>query len=54
MKRKITNFLLCIAFWACVAWAAVTDGMVALIPTILAVILGIAIVDYHTDYVRNC
>lgn len=54
MKKKITNFLLSIAFAACVAWAAVTDGMTALIPSILAVILGIVIVDYNTDYVRNC
>lgn len=54
MKKKITNFLLCVGFTACVAWAAVTDGMVALIPLILAVIVGIVIVEKNTDYVRNC
>lgn len=53
MKRKITNFLLCVAFTGCVAWSAVTDGMAALIPVILAVILGIVILEKNTDYVRN-
>ena len=54
MKKKITNFLLAAALVGCIVWAAAAPKMQALIPTILAVILGIVIVDYNTDYVRNC
>lgn len=53
MKKKITNFLLCGGFTACVAWAATTDGMVALIPLILAVVLGIVTLDYNTDWIAR-
>lgn len=53
MKRKITNFLLCAAFTACVAWAATANGMVALIPLILAVVLGIVTLDYNTDWIAR-
>lgn len=53
MKKKITNFLLAAALVGCIVWAAAAPKMQALIPTILAVILGIVIVEKNTDYVRN-
>ena len=53
MKKKITNFFLCIAFTGCMALGAVTDGCAALIPLILCVAFGIIIVEKNTDYVRR-
>lgn len=53
MKRIIANTLLGAGFAACIVLAAVTDGMAALLPTFGGVILGIALLDYNTDYIKT-
>ena len=49
----ILKALLFFVFICCVAWAASTDGMVALIPVILAIVIGISLVGFCTDYIKN-
>jgi hypothetical protein len=53
MKRKIVNALLIAGFIACVLFAVKWDGCKALAPFFGAVALGIALIDYNTDYIRN-
>ena len=53
MKKHIINLLLGAAFLGCVCWAAKAPGLQAWIPLILAVILGIVILDRKTSYIRE-
>lgn len=54
MKAKtILNIALVAGFVGCIAWGAAAPRMQALIPLILAIILGIALVDLNTDNVRH-
>ena len=53
MKRKIINFLLIVGFCACVFWGMTADGMVALIPLVLSICIGLGGVYYNTDYLKN-
>lgn len=53
MKKKITTAALAIIFCACVVWAAVSNGIVALIPLFICICCGIRIVEINTDYVRH-
>lgn len=53
MKRIIANTLLGAGFAACIVLAAVTNGCVALLPTFGAIALGIALLDYNTDYIKT-
>lgn len=51
--RKFFNILLAAALVGCIVWAAAAPKMQALIPTILAIILGVAWVDLNTDNIRH-
>lgn len=53
MKRTIVNALLIAGFVACVFFAAKWDGCKALVPTFGAVVLGIAALDFNTNYIRQ-
>lgn len=53
MKRRLANTILGAGLLGCFILTIVTDGLAALAPLIGGVILGIAILDYNTDYVRR-
>jgi hypothetical protein len=53
MKKKITTIILALVFAASAAWAAVADGIVALIPLFICICCGIRILVINSDYVRN-
>ena len=48
MKRKIINLLLIVGFCSCFYFAATADGMVAFIPTFIAICIGVYSVYYNT------
>lgn len=48
-EQKLLTALLLIVFIGLVIWAAVSDGMQALIPTILAIIDGELLVALHPE-----
>lgn len=45
----ILKIILILAFIGCIVWVTQTDGAVGMIPTILAIIFGISLVDLYTD-----
>lgn len=53
MKRRILNVLLIAAFLGCICWAAVAPRMQALIPTIIAIVAGEALLALNTDYIKT-
>ena len=53
MKKHIINTLLAAAFIGCVCWAAKAPGLQAWIPLILAIILGIALLNVNTNYIKE-
>ena len=52
MKRTILNIALVAVLLGCIAWAAVAPRMQALIPTILAIAAGEALLALNTDYAK--
>lgn len=54
MKRTTANIGLTIVLVGSIIWAAVAHGMVALIPTFLAICAGEGLLSINTDYVKNC
>ena len=52
-KKTIGTVLLALAFFASLAFGAVTRGMVALIPTFTAICSAVEFVSLRTDYVRS-
>lgn len=54
MKAKtLLNIALVAGFAGCIAWGAAAPRMQALIPLILAIIIGVAWVDLNTDNIRH-
>lgn len=51
--KKFVNTGLAAIFVGCLIWAAVAPGMQALIPMIIAIASGIALMDRNTDWIRN-
>lgn len=49
----ILKIILILAFVGCIVWVTQTDGPVGMIPTILAIIFGISLVDIYTDNFEN-
>ena len=54
MKKHIVNLILALGLTASIVWAAVAPGLQALAALIIAVILGVALLDrIHPDYITN-
>ena len=53
MKKHLVNLILGAAFAGCVIWAAAAPGLQAWMPMILAVIIGIVLLDRKTTYIRE-
>lgn len=51
--RKFFNILLAAALVGCIVWAAAAPKMQALIPTILAIIIGEVLVGRNTNYIKH-
>lgn len=49
----ILKIILILAFIGCIVWVTQTDGPVGMIPTILAIIFGISLVDLYTDNIQK-
>ena len=49
----ILKIFLILAFVGSIVWVTQTDGPVGMIPTILAIIFGISLVDLYSDNFRN-
>lgn len=49
----ILKIILILAFVGCIVWVTQTDGPVGMIPTILAIIFGISLVDLYTDNIQK-
>ena len=49
----ILKIFLILAFIGCIVWVTQTDGPVGMIPTILAIIFGISLVDLYTDNIQK-
>ena len=49
----ILKIILILAFVGYIVWVTQTDGPVGMIPTILAIIFGISLVDLYTDNIQK-
>ena len=50
---KFFDIILAAAFVGCIIWAAAAPKMQALIPTILAIIIGEILVGRRTNYIKH-
>lgn len=51
--RKFINILLAATLVGCIVWAAAAPKMQALIPTILAIVIGEVLVGRNTNYIKH-
>lgn len=51
--RKFINILLAAALVGCIVWAAAAPKMQALIPTLLAIVIGEVLVGRNTNYIKH-
>ena len=49
----ILKIVLLLAFIGCIVWVTVAEGAVAMIPAILAVFIGVSLVDLWTDNITK-